>query len=436
MTPLLVGFSGLAVLVLLLACRVPVGIALGGVSMTGLYLLRGGDATLGALAILPYEFVAHWSLSAVPMFLLMGAVAYHTGMTARLFSVARLWLSFLPGGLAVAANFASAGFAAASGSSMATAAAMGRLAVPEMLRYGYDKGLATAVVAASGTLGSLIPPSILMVLYGIFAEQPIGKLFIAGILPGLMTALIYAALIVARVMIKPELAPPMTGASVSWSEKFTGLLDIWPVPLLVMGVIASIYLGIASPTEAGAIGAALAIVIALTQRQLSWQKLRQSVTETLVGTASIFFIAIGAVLLSRFLLLAGIPDYLVAQIESSELTPLGLVLVSSLIFIFLGMFLDAIGLMLLALPILLPLYRSLDINLIWMGVLVMKYLEIGMLTPPVGLNAYVIKGVVGDKVALATIFRGLSWFLGAELVIVTLLIAFPDISLYLPGLME
>lgn len=436
MTPLMIGFSGLAVLLLLLICRVPVAIALGVVSVTGLWILKGASAMVGALAILPHEFTAHWSLSAVPMFLLMGAVAYHTGMTAKLFIVARQWLSFLPGGLAVAANFASAGFAAASGSSMATAAAMGRLAIPEMLKYGYDKGLAAAVVAASGTLGSLIPPSILIVLYGIFAEQPIGKLLIAGILPGVLTAIIYALLIIIRSLIKPDLAPAITEQEIRWRQKLHALLDIWPIPVLIIGVIASIYMGVASPTEAGAIGAFLAIIIGLFQRQLNFDKLMRAVNESLVSTASIFFIAIGAILLSRFLLLAGIPDYLVTLINNSNMSALELVLYSSLIFIFLGMFLDAIGLMLLVLPILLPLYEALDINLIWAGILVIKYLEIGMLTPPVGLNAYVVKSVVGDRIELSAIFRGLTWFLAAELVIVGLLITFPAISLYLPSMME
>lgn len=435
MTPLMVGFAGLVILIILLVSRVPVAIALGVVSITGLWILKGSSAMIGALAILPHEFTAHWSLSAVPMFLLMGAIAYHTGMTAKLFSVARLWLRFLPGGLAVAANFASAGFAAASGSSMATAAAMGRLAIPEMLKYGYDKGLATAVVAASGTLGSLIPPSILIVLYGVFAEQPIGKLLIAGILPGILTALVYTILIVVRVILKPELAPPLLEPDVPWSEKFRGLIDIWPIPVLVIGVITSIYAGVASPTEAGAIGAFLALLIGLVQGQLDIKKLMLAVNESLLSTASIFFIAIGAILLSRFLLLAGIPDYLIEVINHSSITPLELILYSSLIFIFLGMFLDAIGLMLLILPILLPLYEALDINLIWAGILVIKYLEIGMLTPPVGLNAYVVKSVVGEEVELSTIFLGLVWFLAAELVIVGLLVAFPAISLFLPSLM-
>ena len=436
MTPLAIGFTGIGALLVLMALRVPVGIALGGVSIIGIWVLRSSKAMVGSLSILPYDFVAHWSLSAVPMFLLMGAIVFHTGMTGKLFNVARLWLSFLPGGLAVATNLASAGFAAASGSSMATAAAMGRLAIPEMLKYNYEKGLATAVVAASGTLGSLIPPSILMVLYGIFTEQPIGKLLIAGILPGLLTAFVYTLLIVGRCMINPSLAPKYDGDDITWEERFSSLLTIWPIPILVVGVIASIYMGVATPTEAGAIGASLALVIGLFQGRLTWTVLKDSIKETLHSTASIFFVAVGAILLTRFLLLAGVPRYLAGLMGDWALDPLWLVIGSSLMFIVLGMFLDAIGLMLLALPILLPMYEELGLNLIWMGVLVIKYLEIGMITPPVGLNAYVVKGVVGDTASLPTIFKGLLWFMAAEVLIVGLLIAFPEISLYLPSLME
>ena len=435
MSPVAIGFSGLIILVVLMALRVPVGIALGLVSVGGITVLRGWGAAVAALAGLPFEFVAHWSLSAVPMFLLMGAVAYHSGMTHGLFSAAKKWLGFLPGGLAVATNFASAGFAAVSGSSLATAAAMGRIAIPEMLKARYDPGLAAGVVAASGTLGSLIPPSILFVLYGVFTEQPIGKLLIAGLLPGLLTAFVYASMIIGRCAVNPRLAP-VPAERYGLAERLAELRSIWPVPLLILAVVGALYSGFATTTEAAAFGAFMAYVIALAQRRLNWRSFKESLLETLTSTASIFFVAVGAILLTRFLALSGVPSYLAGLMGDWALDPILVVLGASLIYLFLGMFLDPVGLMLITLPVLMPMFRALDLDLIWIGVLVVKYLEIGLLTPPVGLNAYVVSGVGGKAVPLSTICRGLLWFVAAEAVIVALLIGFPQISLYLPSLMD
>ncbi len=261
MTNLDIGFAGVAAVLFLIAIRVPIGVALGGVSVVGIAAMRGLDVAAGVVKSTPFEFAANWSISAIPMFLLMGAVAHHSGISTALFRAARLWVGNLPGGLAVASNFACAGFSAASGSSLATAAAMGRIAIPEMTRHGYDPGLATGVVAAAGTLGSLIPPSILMVLYGIFAETSISRLLIAGILPGILTAAVYAAMIVTRCAMNPKLAPPAR-EDISLGGKISASKDVWPVLVLIFGIIGGIYSGLVTPTEAGAFGAFLALVIA------------------------------------------------------------------------------------------------------------------------------------------------------------------------------
>ena len=429
------GFVGIAAILLLIGLRVPVGLALGIVAVFGLVEFLGVDPTLGLLGALPFEFSARWELSAIPMFLLMGTIAYYSGMTASLYQAARLWLGFLPGGLAVASNFACAGFAAASGSSLATTVAMGRIAIPEMLEYGYDKGLATGVVASAGNLGSMIPPSVLMILYAVFAEQSVAQLFIAGILPGLMTAGVYAVMIVVRCRLDRRLAPRVE-EEVSWRQKFAALATIWPLPVLILAVIGGIYGGVVSPTEAGAFGAVLAFVIAALQGRMSRAVLRRSVLEAIESTATIFFVAIGAILLTRFMALSGVPEYLAELMGSWVIDPLLLVIGTSLIYLVLGMFLDPIGLMLLTLPILLPLFDALDLHPIWIGILVIKYVEIGLMTPPVGLNVYAVKTIVGDEVPLETIFKGVLWFLGCEVVIVALLIAFPSITLYLPSLMR
>ncbi|MCA8929231.1 MAG: TRAP transporter large permease subunit [Alphaproteobacteria bacterium] len=435
MDSLTIGFCGIGLVLVLLALRVPIAVALATVSIGGIWILRGQGAALGTLGSLPYDFASNFTLSAVPMFLLMGAAAYHTGLTGSLYDAARLWLNRLPGGLAVASNFASAGFAAASGSSVATAAAMGRLAIPEMLKAGYDKSLATGTIAASGTLGALIPPSIAFVIYGWFTEQPVGTLLMAGFLPGVLTAVIYASMIIWRCALNPKLAPPIR-QHVPMSAKLAALKEVWPLPLLVLCVMGSIYGGVATPTEAGALGAFFALIIGAVKKQLNRETFVRSFVEALRTVSAVFLVAIGAILLTRFLAMAGVPRFMAEIVQQFDADALTVILAMTVIYLILGMFLDPLGLMLLTLPIFLPAFKVLHIDLIWIGVLVVKLIEIGLLTPPVGLNAYVVKGVVGDAVPLTTIFRGLVWFLVCEAVIMTLLIAFPEISLWLPAVLS
>ena len=435
MSSLAIGFLGIGSVILLIALRVPIGAALGLTAFFGIGIVRNFDVAFTLLRTTPFEFAAHWSLSAIPMFLLMGAVAYYSGVSSALFHAARLWLGALPGGLAVAATFACAGFAAASGASIATAAAMGRITIPEMLKVKYDKGLAAGVVASAGTLGTLIPPSILMVIYGIFAEVSIGKLFIAGILPGILTATVYAGMIVIRCRLNPALAPNIEFKA-SWGQRFASLRDIWPLGVLIVGIIGGLYGGIFTATEAGAVGALMAFIITWLQGRMTTSLVKDAVLEALSSTARIFFIAVGAVLLTRFLAITGVPVYLGQVVGSWAADPLLLVIAASIVYIILGMFLDPLGVMLLTLPLFLPMFIALDLNLIWFGILVIKYLEIGLITPPVGMNVYVIKSVVGDKIELETIFKGVAWFLVCDIVVIGLIVAFPNIALWLPGMMK
>ncbi|MBT4672741.1 MAG: TRAP transporter large permease subunit [Rhodospirillaceae bacterium] len=438
MSPLALGFWSLGAIMLFIALRLPIGVVLGATGVLGIVGLRGFDVGFGIIKDTPFEFGASWTLTAIPMFLLMGSVAHNSGISSALFRAARLWFGALPGGLAVATNLACAGFAAASGSSVATAAAMGRIAIPEMLKQGYEKGLATGVVASAGTLGSLIPPSILFVLYGIFAEVSIVKLLIAGILPGLLTAAVYTVMIVTRCSINPEIAPRLTKDEVAQlkPERWRALAEVWPILLLVFAIIGGLFAGVMTPTEAGAAGAFLAFVIAFIQGRLTWLVFRESVLESTSATARIFFVAIGAVIYSKFLTLSGMPNFMGEQLGALALNPLLLVIAASVIYLILGMFLDPLGLLLLTLPVLLPMFEALQLDLVWIGVLIVKYMEIGLLTPPVGFNVYVIKSVVGDEISLETIFRGVTWFLACEAVVVALLIGFPQISLYLPNAMQ
>ncbi|MCO6385295.1 TRAP transporter large permease [Oceanicola sp. 502str15] len=436
MTPIALGLVGIGVLFVLLAIRMPVGICLAVVSFLGIWSVRGLNAAFGTLKSIPYDFAAHWTLSAIPMFLLMGAIVSQSGMTSSLFAAMRVWLGWLPGGLAVATNFAGAGFAAASGSSLATTATLGRIAVPEMLRFNYNPGLATGVATAVGTLGAVIPPSIVIVLFAIFAEVPVGQVLIAGVIPGLLTAFAYATLIVVRCTLNPELAPRINEQNRTFRQKLALILPIWPLPLLVIGVIGGIYSGITTATEAGAAGAVIALILSVLQRKMGWQDFKASLIETARSTASLMLVAIGAALLTRFLAFTGIPGVLSSLIDSLGAGPIAIILAVSVVYIVLGCFLDPLGVLLLTLPILLPIFEAADMNLIWVGIILVKYIEIGMLTPPVGLNVFIMKGIMGDRVSLVSIFKGVSWFLLAEVVVMTLLITFPGIVLFLPGLME
>ncbi len=435
MTSIQLAFLCMGILIFLMAIRVPIAVSLGLVSLGGIAALRGPETALRTLGTAPFDFSASWTLSAIPMFLLMGSIAFRGGMTTSLFDAARMWLYKLPGGLAVAANFGAAMFAAASGSSVATAAAMGRLAIPEMLRYGYSPALATGTVAAAGTLGAMIPPSIGFVIFGWYTETPIGKLLIAGIIPGLLNAFLFAAYIIGYCKIYPDAAPPPDDRP-TMADKLAALGRVWPIPALIVCVIGGIYSGLTTATEAAAFGATCACVIAYLRGGLNRQTFAESIKDALHSGASIFFIAVSAVLLTRFLALAGLPQFMGDFVRGSELTALQVIMFMVVIYLILGCFLDPIGIMLITLPILLPMWKAVGLDMIWMGVLVVMLLEIGLLTPPVGLNAFVIKTVVGDTVPLSTIFRGLIGFIVVDLIVVILLIAFPEISLFLPNLMS
>ncbi len=438
MDTLTFGLVTLASLLGLIGLRVPIGVALGVVSVCGLAYVRNWPIALSILRETPFSFAASWDLTAIPMFLLMGAIANQSGISSALFRAARLWFSALPGGLAVAANMACAGFAAACGSSLASAAAMGRLAIPEMLRAGYDKGLATGVVAAAGTLSALIPPSILLILYGVFAEVSISQLLIAGILPGLLTGGVYTAMILIRARLQPHIAPQLEAEehATLHRDRMRSLRETWPLAALILGIIGGLYGGIVTPTEAGAVGAALALVIALLQRRIGLRGMIEALREAMGVTAQIFFVGMGAVMYTRLLSLTGISALLTSAVGDFAGDPVLVVIAISVIYLILGMFLDPLGIILITMPVFLPMIEALDLNLIWFGIIVVKYIEIGMITPPMGLNVFVVKSVVGDRVPIWTIFRGIGWFLACEVVVMTLLISFPQISLFLPELMR
>jgi tripartite ATP-independent transporter DctM subunit len=434
MSNVAIGLVGMVAALGLIALRVPIGVAPGLVSLVGIYALTNARAAWGIISAVPFNFIGNWALTAVPMFLLMGYVCTTTGLTQGLFRAMRMFLSRLPGGLAVASVGACALFASASGSSVATAAAMSRIAVPEMLRHRYEPGLASGVVAASGTLGSLIPPSILMILYGIYAEVSVGKLFMAGFVPGIVSAALYMAMIVTRVRLRPALAAYVE-ETFSVEEKLAAIRQVWPLPVLIVCVLGGIFVGIFTPTEAGAVGATTAVLIALVRGTLTGEAMKKALVYTASGTAGIFIILIGTLFLTRLMALSGLPDYVAQLVLSAADSPLWIILGVAALYVILGMFVESIGLMLLTLPLILPVVREAGMDLIWFGIIVIKLLEIGLVTPPVGLNVYVIKGALGTRVTLQQVFRGVMWFIVMDVAALALIVAFPQLSLYLPDLM-
>lgn len=428
-----IGFLGLVVLFVLLLLKMPIGFTLIAVSFVGIWAVVGVDIAMSSLGIIPYNFAANWTLSSVPLFLFLGFICYHTNLTQGMFKAARAWLAGVPGGLAIASIFGSAGFAAVSGSSIACSAAMGRIAIPEMLRYKYDPSLATGTVAVAGTIGALIPPSIIMILYGVIAQTSISQLFLGGITAGLVTIVSYVLVVYVRVKLNPSLAQDVK-EEISFKDKVVALKDTWPIFLIMIGIFGGLFGGVFTPNEAGAIGAFLACVVAILKRAMTWTAFKAAALETLVTTSALLIIAVGASLLTRFLVLSGTGDFIADFIISLEASDMWVMLGIILIYLVLGMFLEPVGAMLLTLPVLLPIIETTSFSLIWFGVLLTKLLEIGMITPPVGMNVFVVKSVVGDAVTTSQVFKGILWFLVIDLAIVGLFLIFPEIILYLPNL--
>ena len=380
---------------------------------------------------IPHSKSVSYALSILPMFILIGFLAFYAGITDKIFDAARKWVGWLPGGLAVATVFATAGFAAVSGASTATAAVFARVAIPEMLKSGYDRRLAAGVVAAGGTLASLIPPSGLLVIYAIIVEESVAQLLVAGFLPGMVSALIYGGVIVLRAKINPGMGPPVTGFT--WSERVRSLPGIVPVLLVIVIIFGGMYFGLATPTEAGALGAFVVLVLAAL-RGTKLTKFKEALLETSKLTVMIFTIIWGVLLYVRFLGFAGIPEAFTSWIVNLDLPAMAILIAVLLCYMVLGMFMDAIGMLLLTLPIVQPAMLALGFDPIWFGIIVIKMAEICLITPPIGLNCYVVSAVRPD-IPVQDVFRGTWPFFVADVVTVAVLVAFPSIVLVLPQTM-
>ncbi len=433
MTPLTAGFIGIVFLFVLLFLGMPIGIAMGLVGFAGFAYLRGFEPALGVLSTVPYTTFASYTLTVVPLFILMGSFCFHAGLSKDLYDTVHKWLGQLRGGLAMATVGACAGFAAVSGSSVATAATMGTVALPEMKRYKYDPALATGAVAAGGTIGILIPPSVGLIIYGIIAEQSIGRLFLAGFIPGVLEAVFYMFTIYILCKRKPLMGP--RGPRTSFIEKLASLKNTWIVFLLFVLVLGGIYFGIFSPTESAGVGAFGALIFALARRRLNWQAFKGSVLGTLSTTAMILIIVLGAMIMGYFLAVSRLPFVIADTIVSLEMNRYFVLSCILIFLLFLGCILDAPAMILLVTPIFYPVAVTLGFDPIWFGIIIVRMCEMALITPPVGLNVFVIKGVAKD-VPMYTIFRGVVPFLIADVLHVAMLIALPQVALFLPGMMK
>lgn len=433
MDPALIGTLGTGLIFTLLALGMPIAFTMFLVGFLGLSFLASVDAALPTMARTVYETTSHYPYTVIPLFVIMGGFAGSSGMTKQMYDAFDKWLRRLPGGLGVATVAACAGFAGVCGSSVATAAAMGMVAIPEMRRFGYNPRLYAGTVAAGGTLGFLIPPSIGFVVYGMLTEQSIGKLLIAGIVPGLILALAYIVIIVGWVMLQPHMAPT-SPEPVSWAQKFRALVPIWQPLMVFFIVMGGIYLGLFTPTEAGGVGATVIFILALVKRTLTWTILRDSMLESMRISVMVLFLVAGANVFSTFLALSTIPIQVSGWVVALPVSPYVILTIVILIYLFLGCFLDAISMMVLTMPVIFPVIMNLGFDPIWFGVVAVLMMEAGLLTPPLGLNVFTVAGVAKEA-SLPTIFRGILPFLMAIFAVVAFLIVFPKVATFLPNAM-
>jgi len=432
MSPPALGAIGLGCFFLLMALRLPIAMCMLIVGFSGIALINGPAAAFATLSGESFEIAGYIDLAVIPLFVFMGNMAGVSGMSRDLYEAAYAWVGHRRGGLAATTIVGCAGFAALSGSSFASAVTMGRVALPEMKRYRYDDSLATGCVAAGGTLGYLIPPSSGFVIYAVLTEQSIAKLFIAGILPGLLLTGLFLATIASWTGLRPGVGP--AGPRSDRARRWATLRRAWVFAAIVATTIGGLYGGVMTPEEAAGVGAFLTLVVALARRTLDGPGLAAAILHTLRTTALTFMILIGAHVFIPFMALSGIPGKVVSLLTHLPLGPMGILLVILAAYVALGTFLEGMAMLVLTLPVVFPVMLQLGFDPIWFGVMIVIVLEMGLLSPPVGVNVFVVKGVAAE-VPLATIFRGIWPFWWAMLLCLAILAIFPEIALLLPRAM-
>lgn len=423
-----IGILGIIALLVLVVLGVRVYIAAAVVGLVGLVAMIGWQAGAGMAGTIPHSKSVTYTLSVLPMFILIGYLAFHAGITSAVFDAARKWFGWLPGGLAVSSVFATAGFAAVSGASTATAAVFARVAIPEMLAAGYAPRLAAGVVAAGGTLATLIPPSAILVIYAIIVEQSVGQLLLAGFIPGIVSALIYAGIIIIWSLIDPTIGRAIRGYT--WGERIRSVPGTLPIIAVILIIFSAMYFGWATPTEAGALGAFVVFVLALANG-MRWDRLQDALLETAKLTVMIFTLIWGVLIFVRFLGFAGLPEHFTNWIVSLPYPPVVVMIFILLGYAVLGMFMDAIGMLLLTLPVVYPAVMALGYDPIWFGIVVVKMAEVCLVTPPIGLNCFVVSAVRPD-IPVATVFRGVGPFVIADFLTVGVFLAWPGVITWLP----
>lgn len=444
--PQAIGGAAVVMMIAMLLLRVPIAMTMIVPSLLGMYAIRGERTVSSAFADLPYSQVASWTLSVVPMFILMGLLLWKSGLTGNLFSAARMWLGWMPGGLAVGANAAGSGLAAISGSTISTTYAVGRMAIPEMLRAGYDRRLAIGAVIVSGLPGQLIPPSILLVLYAGVAEVPVGKQLLAGIGPGIVVIILFTIMIMLFAKLKPSLVGGAKAQdkaeSYSNRQRFTALVQIWPVPVLVAVIVGGMFTGVFTATEAGSVAALCAVgVVFIWKRKTggAWKAISEASVGTVSAVGSIFLLLIGVAALSRMMTLTGISTGFADLVSTMNLGRFEFLLLMVVVYLILGAFMDPLPMMVLTVPILMPTLAALDVSLLWYGVFVVFMGELAMVSPPVGVLAMIVHAIckdpevnLGQRISLKDVFVSAAYFLPMAIVMVLLLILVPEIATFLP----
>ena len=428
----LIGLGGIAVLLLLMVLRMPIGIAMLLVGIVGFAMLNGVANALHALGSYPYAYAGVYDFAVIPLFVLMGNLGTVSGMARSLYAAAYSWFGHWRGGLAHATIVACAGFAAVCGSSVASAVTMGKVCLPEMRRYNYSHRLSTGTIAAGGTLGILIPPSTAFVIYGLLTEQSIGRLLLAGILPGLLLTALFMATIAIWMHFRPEYGP--SGQRASWAERRKSFGQATPMLTIVLFSIGGIYTGIFTPSEAAAVGAFLAFLYALWRRSLTGENLAEILLDTVRTTSLVFLILIGALIFGPFLALSGLPEHIATTLSGLEVPRVVILILVLSVYIVLGTFLEGFSMLVLTLPIVIPIMEQLNYDLIWFGVVMVIVLEMGLIDPPVGINVFIVKGLVPD-VPISEIFLGVLPFWTAMGVCIAILIVFPEIATFIPDTM-
>lgn len=427
-----VALIGLAALLVILLFRFPLGFALMTVGYFGLAYNNGFRPAFKVVGFEVLEIATSFGFAVLPLFVLMGVFVSRAALSDDLYEASNAWLGHFKGGLAMATVAACGGFAAVSGSSAATAATMAKVAIPSMRRFGYADSLASGTVAAGGTMGILIPPSAAMIIYGIITETDVGALFIGGILPGLLTILLYIGVIMIVVRIWPDSGPP--GIRTAWGNRFRQLYRVWPVLALFLLILGGIFFGLFTPSEAGAIGAVGAFTFAVGRRKMSLTIFIESLVEAGHITAQIFTVAFGALILNQFINTSGMPEAIIAFIEGLDVAPMTVVFVILAIYVVLGMFIEGFSMIFLTVPIFVPLIEGMGLDLIWWGVVTVMVVEIALITPPIGLNVFILKAMLPD-IPLSTIFKGIGPFFAADIIRLMIVVLFPSMVLWLPKFM-